>query len=381
MKILFLDQSGNIGGAERSLLDIVRHYRSECRVVLFQDGAYRKLLEEEQISVQVLSSSDEELQFHRDSPAFLSILSIGLLTRLIAKTVYLSRSYDLIYANTPKAFVVGAFASCFSRRPLVYHLRDLLTREHFSSANIKIIVTLANRLASLVIANSCATQAAFIQAGGRSNLVKVVYNGFDVEQYQKPYPEGRSQRDDREFVVGNFSRLSPWKGQHILLDALTYCPEPVTAWFVGDALFGEQCYVEELHQKIEQLNLSQRVKFWGFRHDTPQLMKACHLVAHTSTAPEPFGRVIAEAMLCGTPVVATAGGGVSELVSHGRTGWLIPPGDPMKLAEIINYCYSHSDELDNIVTQAQAQSRKFFQLPQMLQQLEYLLCQVKDRKT
>lgn len=61
---------------------------------------------------------------------------------------------------------------------------------------------------------------------------------------------------------------------------------------MGDALFGEQDYVQQLHQQVETLNLESQVKFLGFRSDIPQLMAACDLVAHTSTAPEPFGRVI-----------------------------------------------------------------------------------------
>jgi glycosyltransferase involved in cell wall biosynthesis len=52
-------------------------------------------------------------------------------------------------------------------------------------------------------------------------------------------------------------------------------------------------------------------------------MAACDLVTHTSTAPEPFGRVIVEAMLCGTPVIAAGAGGATELIEHGKTGWLI----------------------------------------------------------
>ncbi len=52
-----------------------------------------------------------------------------------------------------------------------------------------------------------------------------------------------------KFVVGHFSRLAPWKAQHILIAALAQCPPEVTAILVGDALFGEQDYVQKLHQQ------------------------------------------------------------------------------------------------------------------------------------
>ena len=75
---------------------------------------------------------------------------------------------------------------------------------------------------------------------------------------------------------------------------------------VGDALFGEYEYLEQLHHQVKRLGLGDRVHFLGFRSDIPQLMSLCDLIAHTSTAPEPFGRVIVEGMLCGKPVVAAA---------------------------------------------------------------------------
>ena len=67
-------------------------------------------------------------------------------------------------------------------------------------------------------------------------------------------------------------------------------------------------------------------------------MSLCDLVVHTSTAPEPFGRVIIEAMLCGKPVVAAAAGGAVELIEHGQTGWLTSPGSVSELAKIIRQC-------------------------------------------
>ena len=65
------------------------------------------------------------------------------------------------------------------------------------------------------------------------------------------------------FVVGHFSRLSPWKGQHVLIDALQHCPPQIKIVLVGSALFGEESYVQQLHTQIERLGLGDRVQFFG----------------------------------------------------------------------------------------------------------------------
>jgi glycosyltransferase involved in cell wall biosynthesis len=145
---------------------------------------------------------------------------------------------------------------------------------------------------------------------------------------------------------------------------------------VGDALFGEQDYVEQLHQQVEQLGLGDRVRFLGFRSDVPQLMTLCDLVAHTSTAPEPFGRVIVESMLCGTPIVAAAAGGVVELIEPGKTGWLAPPGDPLKLAEIIQQCHSQPEQAAAIAQKAQEDASQRFDLNTINRQISQLLDRV-----
>ena len=380
MNLLFLDQSGKLGGAELCLLDIANSYRKNCLVGLFEDGTFRTALEQQQIPVQVLAT--EPIAVRKETGFIKGLASLNQLLPLVIKVVQLSQGYDLIYANTQKALVVGAIASFLSRRPLVYHLHDIISADHFSAANRRIIVALANR-AALVIANSQASQTAFIAAGGRADITTVVYNGFKPESYKYSAAERSQLRQqlgiDQQFVVGHFSRLSPWKGQHILLEALARCPEHVMVILVGDALFGEQAYVEQLHQQIDRLGLQHRVRFLGFRSDVPQLMAACDLVAHTSTAPEPFGRVIVEAMLCGTPVVAAAAGGAMELVEPGKTGWLVPPGNPEKLATVIHQCDQQPEQAQKLARQAKLQASQKFELSMINQQIAQSLHQVVNR--
>ncbi|MEH2053620.1 glycosyltransferase family 4 protein [Nostoc sp.] len=375
MKILFLDQSGKPGGAELCLIDIAKPYGDRALVGLFADGAFKDLLERNNIPVEVLAT--QAIQVRKESSLLQGFKSLGQLAPLITKVVKKARKYDLIYANTQKALVVGALASFFSRRPLVYHLHDILSKEHFSQTNLRIAINLANRFASLVIANSEASKTAFVQAGGRRNIIEVIYNGFDPKTYQADESDINKLQQQLglqgKFVVGHFSRLAPWKGQHILIDALAKCPPEVTVILVGDALFGEQEYVEDLHQKVTQLGLENRVKFLGFRSDIPQLMAACNLVAHTSTSPEPFGRVIVEAMLCGKPVVAAKAGGVMELVEHGLNGFLVTPGEPEELAQVIITCLQETEITASIANNARITASLRFDVATINQQIAQLL--------
>ncbi|MBD2340364.1 glycosyltransferase family 4 protein [Calothrix sp. FACHB-156] len=375
MKILFLDQSGKPGGAELCLIDIAKPYRDRSLVGLFADGPFKTLLQEHQIPVEVLTN--QAISVQKYSSFLQGLASFKQLIPLIAKVVQIAQDYDVIYANTQKALVIGAIASFFARRPLVYHLHDILSKEHFSQTNRSIAVNLANYFASLVIANSQSSQKAFVEAGGREDITAVVYNGFDSKIYQTCESDKQKLKEDLgltgKFVVGHFSRLSPWKGQHILIDAIAKCPEQVTAILVGDALFGEQDYVQKLHQQVAKLGLENRIKFLGFRADIPQLMAACNLVAHTSTFAEPFGRVIVEAMLCGTPVVAAKAGGAIELVESGINGFLVNPGEVEELAQVINICLQGTDKITAMANHARNIASQRFDVANINQQIAQLL--------
>ncbi|HLO86707.1 MAG TPA: glycosyltransferase family 4 protein [Nostocaceae cyanobacterium] len=375
MKILFLDQSGKPGGAELCLVDIAKPYKQNSLVGLFADGDFKKLLQQNQIPVEVLTN--QAIKVKKQSNFLQSIGSLGQLTPLINQVIQRARKYDLIYANTQKALVVGAIASFFARRPLVYHLHDILSQEHFSKTNLSIAVTLANTFASLVIANSQASKTAFLQAGGKTDKVKVVYNGFEPKNYQTNVDEIQQLRQklaiDDQFAIGHFSRLAPWKGQHVLIAALAACPPQVTALLVGDALFGEQDYKQDLYQKVAALGLENRVKFLGFRSDIPQLMAACDLITHTSIAPEPFGRVIVEGMLCGKPVVAAKAGGAIELVEDKVNGFLVSPNHPQELAKVINYCLQESEKTAEIAHNGRVMASQRFDVNIINQQIAELL--------
>ncbi len=378
MRILFLDQSASPGGAELCLLDIAKAYREQSLVCLFEDGPMHLSLQAEGIAVKILGAQD--ISVKKSSGWVQGLGSFRQILPLAKQIATLSQHYDLIYANTPKALVVGALASHLGRCPLVYHLHDILCKQHFSPFNQQLLVVLANQSATKVIANSQATAQAFITAGGRAELLDVVYNGFDLEQYRYlPQPSplqaliSTPSSAESYFRIGNFSRIADWKGQHVLIEALQYCPNNVIAILVGDVLFGEQAYFQALQAKIAALHLQHRVHWAGFQSDIVPLMSACQLIVHTPTAPEPFGRVVAEAMLCKIPVIAAAAGGPLEFVKPGQTGWLVPPNNPQELAAAIHHCYQHYDAARAIAHQGYCIARETFDLHKTNQEIQQIL--------
>ena len=376
MKVLFVDQSGKLGGAELSLVDVASAFGSDSSVALFEEGPFLSRLEAAGIDVQLLKN--RSIESRKDHGLLQGLKTMIQALPLIQELTNLAKGYDIIYANTQKAFIFGALAGLIAKRPVVYHLRDILSSDHFSQINIKVAVFIANHLSQIVIANSHATAQAFIQSGGKPDLVKVIYNGFDPEMYQSsPADRSRLRHElklENKFVIGQFSRLSPWKGQHILLNALAQCPDSVVGVFVGAALFGEDEYVQQIKQQVVDLGLTDRVHFLGFRSDIPQLMGACDVVAHTSTAPEPFGRVIIEGMLCGKPVIAANAGGATELVTHRKTGWMVEPGDSQQLAKTVIECFENQELRELIACNAHTHACQNFHVDRLKEEILETLC-------
>jgi len=205
-------------------------------------------------------------------------------------------------------------------------VHDLLDETHFSPRAIRLLVRAANRTADRILANSKATAAAFVSAGGRGDRVRVVYDGLDPAPFTDTNLDLSAGRAELGYeglhVLGVFSRITPWKGQDVVLRALVSVPSLV-AVFVGEE--EDAAYGNELRLLARELGVAERVRFLGFRKDVPQLMRVVDCVVHASIDPEPFGRVVVEGMLARRPVIATRTGGVPEIIEDGVSGILITP--------------------------------------------------------
>jgi glycosyltransferase involved in cell wall biosynthesis len=143
---------------------------------------------------------------------------------------------------------------------------------------------------------------------------------------------GLSQAPANTVRVGLVATLARWKGHATFLEAIARLPRhlPVRAYIVGDAMYqteGSQYSLDELRQLARSLGIADRVGFTGFVHTPEATFRALHVVVHASTAPEPFGLVIAEAMACGRAVIVSNAGGAAEIVTAGVDALVHAPGD------------------------------------------------------
>ncbi len=177
MKVLFVDQTGQLGGGELNLLETLPGLGVDASAVLFEDGPLREALEMQGVAVRLLPVGG--LSRLRRSDGVASGLHLGpSIWRAVRRLRHLQRDFDAVYANSQKAFVLAALASWPSGPPLIWHLHDILTAAHFSTALRRLVVVLANRRASIVVANSAATGKAFTASGGDQRKVHVVHNGI-----------------------------------------------------------------------------------------------------------------------------------------------------------------------------------------------------------
>lgn len=142
-------------------------------------------------------------------------------------------------------------------------------------------------------------------------------------------------------MVANIRR---WKGQHVVLQALTHLPPALRSTvhliFVGGTASGDLSYAGELRETVQRIGASERVRFLGWRDDIGALVSAADVALHASITPEPFGRVVVEALAVGTPVIASSLGGPAEIITP-DCGRLFDPTAPETLAAALVEVLGH----------------------------------------
>lgn len=194
------------------------------------------------------------------------------------------------------------------------------------------------RFASSVIVVADALKMAFTKNPDVHKKLVTVHNGLDICRFQG----GQSIRADlglpeRSKVVGFVGQIVEAKGLKFLVAAtkgvLKVHPDTVFL-FVGRSVASEAGLVDELKEWAESEKIAHALRFLGPRTDIPDVMKSLDILV-LPTLSEAFGKVILEGMGAGLPVVASAVGGIPEIIENGVNGLLVPAGDVQALEEAI----------------------------------------------
>ena len=179
---------------------------------------------------------------------------------------------------------------------------------------------------------------------------RLIYNGIDLTAYATP-ADKRAARVALDLpldrpIIAVVGRLVPWKGQDLFLEAMRLVVDVVPdalGLIVGEVESFSREFGNELQALRDRLELRDAVRFVGHSDDIPTVLAAIDGLAHTSVSPEPFGRVIAEAMAAGRPVITPAEGGGTEIVIDGVTGRWFQPRDAHALAQAIIDLLTHPE--------------------------------------
>jgi glycosyltransferase involved in cell wall biosynthesis len=362
MRILFLSPSGQCGGAERCLLDLMASLRAArpdwSLQLIVGDGGPLVGLAEAMGVATTLIPFPAALTVIGDAsaggPAGNSIGQKQVLGKLLmvfpATVGYVSKlrrairaaAPEVVHSNGAKMHVLGAWATPRGL-PLLWHIHDYVSSRPLMS---RLLRAHARRCsAALAISDSVASDVN--RVCGPRLRVYPVHNAIDLNEFCPEGPKidldelaGIAHMENGVVRIGLLATMARWKGQEVFLKAVSMLRKdlPFRAYVIGGPLYhtpGSQYQVDELKGIAAQLGISHRVGFVGFVDDPAAAIRSLDVVVHASTEPEPFGRVIVEGMACGRAVVASAAGGASELISNGVNALGHPPGDAAALARCL----------------------------------------------
>jgi glycosyltransferase involved in cell wall biosynthesis len=213
----------------------------------------------------------------------------------------------------------------------------------------------AHRLATHVVAVSEAVGETSVQLGAPRDRVTVIPNGVDVDRFAGRDVDPAVRDGDGAPVVGSVGCLAARKDYPTLLEALALLKgrgRRFRAVLVGD---GKER--PDLERRVEELGLRERVHFLGERPDVERLLPGMDVFV-LSSREEGIPNALLEAMAAARPAVATAVGGTPEVLEDGRTGWLVPPGDPRALAAALDMALTDRAEAERRGAAAQRATRE-----------------------
>jgi glycosyltransferase involved in cell wall biosynthesis len=287
----------------------------------------------------------------------------------------------LIHTNNIPSFLysVAARRVTGAEVPVIWHDRGF---GQYPAVLCRLVRQIVNgRGACHLICTTSGCAQLWIRRGVDPSRISVIYNGIETERFV-PMPARDAKAglrlNGQRPLIGMVARMSRSKGHAVLLRALARVREQhpeAMGLIIGDTgpTADDAVYQQELRDLSAELGLGDHVIWAGAVPNAriPAFLAACDVVVNPSYM-EPFGRVIAEAMLMAKPVIATRAGGAPELLEEGVSGYLVEPCDDAALGARITALLKHPARATAVGHAALVRARSMFALSDTTYRVEQL---------
>ena len=251
-------------------------------------------------------------------------------------------NFDIVHTHLSKAGFFGRLAAWLARVPVVIHSVHTFSFHDYQHPLISRVFIQLERMAAkwtdiFITMSDLNTEKALSFGIGKRSQYRTIYSGINLERFASVSADVLSVRSSLgirkgEIVVGNIGRLMFQKNPTCFVQALARVAATIPR--VRGLMVGDGDMRGEVEALMKRLELDGRIVLTGHRDDVERMMAICDVIVHTSLY-EGMGRVLAEALAMGKPLVATAVDGVPEIVKDGERGLLVQPDDPSALAKTI----------------------------------------------
>jgi glycosyltransferase involved in cell wall biosynthesis len=388
-RLLFISHSADFYGAERSLLDILKHIdktKFEIYLVCPKQGY---LVEQATIiGLKVFIINYERWLLPQPFAwRMLYHIPINIIASFRIAKIIRKIGVELTYTNSAVA-ISGALASKLCNVRHIWHLHETIGKSRNQFYHIlgrSFIFVLIDKLASKIITNSYKIKAILPQE--IQYKASVVYNGFCVKRVDSGKTKNsesrmRTQSADQEPIIAIVGNLSERKGQKEGILAMPMILRKFSSaklLIVGKDSSPDQAYLKLLESLVKQYSLASHIEFVGYQQDVDHIYKKADLLLVPSSD-EPFGRIIVEAMLAGVPVIASAVGGIPEIIEPGKNGILLQSREPFAIAQAVIGLLGCDERRRELAAAALGMARQRFNMNSMIEKIENTICEVIGRK-
>lgn len=326
LKVLFVTHwAKRTGGAEHSLIDLLKcaTLSADTFLVCSEDGILIDQASQIGISCKTIYCNNNAIEIFRRENLLFTLAKHY--KALFAYIVYVYNLYryvmqlkpDIIHANIPKSHIAAVLISVLGYKgKVVCHLREIIKQQTFTGFLYKLM--LLKRDVSFIAISDAVRNSLPIKMNAH---VPVLYNGIKV---QSERPVKNYSASPKFLYLG---RVVPWKGCHHIIDAFNLLYEKIgtkagTLDIVGDPLYWDQSYKDQLINKVKAFGLTDLINFFPHTNQPDDYYNS-HDVLCMASDNEPFGRVAAEAMGRGLPVIGFNSGGMREIIQNNISGLLI----------------------------------------------------------